>query len=1156
MYLKSLKVVGFKSFADRTRLELRPGVTVVVGPNGSGKSNLVDAVSWVMGTQSTKSLRTQKMEDVVFAGTATRPALNRAEVTLVFDNESRTLPIDIDEVSLTRRLYRDGSSDYEMNGVPCRLLDIQELLSDSGVGRHQHVIVGQGQIETVLNSGPTDHRAVIEEAAGVLKHRGRKDRALRRLERTDADVLRLQDIAGEITRQMRPLKRQANAAEQAAELETRIQELRLYLGGQRLRRLDERSAAISAEHDRLTGWINDGEAEVGELASALHILTAEAGHVGEALDRDTAAAARLETTLERIRRSSSVAHERYRAAQARREGADERRRDLDEELTLLDRQVVEVGAEVAEAEAAAHRREQRFRSLEDEARSLFDQGNLSPEGALAVLRGEVRSIEGAEGRDSRELEQIDRRMAVVEAQLRDDEEETGRVKDEIHRLDEQATVGQAAYERALAERRSRQERWEAMEDALGEARLASASSRARLDAVSAAGSVDPRARETLAATSGHRGTLTSLMDIPSRWVAAVDAALGPWAGSAVFDDHESLERAVGLLKSGGFGGLGAVTASGERATTARDAAAELGVDALVDLVGAAHDAELMESLIGDVLAVEGWSMALRIAARHPHLRVVTPEGDLVTVSGVRVGQPDGAGPTMVDAAGRALEEAETELARVTSLHTSARRDFEHSRQRERGALEELEAVEARLSGASEALGRLTRGRANLEDELQRLAERRRSLREISDDRRVTLHRLRARLTALEGEEAERQRAWDEMEERRAALEAEREGAREAWQQATAELRAARERLQITERRRRDVATSLEGDMAAPVSDAELERLALIEELGRRAGDVLSRRLGELRDRQAEWRRRAAATGSQRDGVRTRHDASRARLEQARKRLGELEVEATEIRVRREGVAEALRRDADSDEHTALAAPAPDVEDDDDLEAVLDDMTARFRRMGPVNPLAAHEYAELAERHTFLTDQLADLETSRQELRRVVSALDEEIQTRFLAAFEEVAAAYEQHFSVLFPGGAGRLRLSDPSDPLETGVEIQAQPLGKKVSDLSLLSGGERSLAALAFLFAVFKARPSPFYLLDEVEAALDDANLRRFLRLMDAFRADAQLVIVTHQQQTMEAADVLYGVTMEPGGSSQVVRKEVVAVEDTIQRTGRGAVSA
>ena len=1158
MYLKSLKVVGFKSFADRTRLELRPGVTVVVGPNGSGKSNLVDAVSWVMGTQSTKSLRTHKMEDVVFAGTATRPALNRAEVTLVLDNESRTLPVDLDEVSLTRRLYRDGSSDYEMNGVGCRLLDIQELLSDSGVGRHQHVIVGQGQIDSVLNSGPDDHRAVIEEAAGVLKHRQRKDRALRRLERTDADVIRLQDIVGELARQMRPLKRQANAAEQAAALKEQVHSLRLFLGGERLRHLDERSRRLAGEQERLRQLTRDGEAEVAELASALHILVAEAGETGSALDRDTAAAARLETILERIRRSASVAHERHRAARASREGADERRRDLDSESVRVEEQLVEVKAEVASAEAAADRREQHFRAVEDEARSLFDQGNLTPEGALAVLRGEVRSIEGAEARDHREMDQVDRRSAVVEAQLRDDEEEIARIKAEIRSLDEEATADQSVYEETVAERERRQAHWESLEAARGEARLAVASNRARLEAVEAAGSVDPRARETLANADGHRGTLTGLMEIPPRLAAAVDAALEPWAGAVVFEDRRSLEGAVGALKARAHGGLGAVTTSGNGESPAREAAEDLGVDALVDLVGAGSQRALVEDLLGDVLVVEGWAAALRLAAGRPDLRVVTPEGDLVTAHGVRIAHPEGATPAMIEMSEAALAEAENDLARVESLHTSARRDFELSRSLEREALETLEALEARLSGATETLGRLTRARANLEGEMERLAERRRSLEEAARERSATLDRLRVRLTALEGEEAERQQAWDEMEERRTALEAERESARADWQQATADLRAARERLQLLDRRRQDIDASLEGDLSTPVEDVDLDRLELVEQYGRRAIGALTRQLEELRRRQAELREAVAAIGSRRDGVRSRHDAARSELEESRRRLGELELEATEIRVRREGVAEALRRDADAEEATALAAPAPDIDghEADDFDSLLESLEARMRRMGPVNPLAAQEYAELDERHTFLTDQLADLEASREELRRVVAALDEEIQSRFMDAFEEVATAYEQHFSILFPGGAGRLRLSDPTDPLDTGVEIQAQPLGKKVSDLSLLSGGERSLAALAFLFAVFKARPSPFYLLDEVEAALDDANLRRFLRLIDAFRADAQLVIVTHQQQTMEAANVLYGVTMEPGGSSKVVRKDLATADDALTGTGPGIISA
>lgn len=1145
MFLKSLKLVGFKSFADRTRLELRPGVTVVVGPNGSGKSNLVDAVSWVMGTQSPKSLRTPKMEDVVFAGTATRPALNRAEVTLVFDNESRLLPLDLDEVSITRRLYRDGSSDYELNGVGCRLLDIQELLSDSGVGRHQHVIVGQGQIDSVLNSGPEDHRAVIEEAAGILKHRQRKDRAIKRLEKTDADLLRLQDLLGELARQMRPLKRQANAAETHADLTRHVRAIRLYLGGEKLRLLDERAVGITEERQHLTTAITNGESLVEELASALRILTVEAGEVGEALDRDTAAAARLETVLERLRRNASVAHERHRAAIARRDGAEERRRDLTDEMASLDAEIVSMETVVAEATSTADREERRFRTLEDEVRSLADQETLTPEGALAVLRGDLRSLEAADTRDRREAEQVSKRLEVVSAQITEETTEIERLNSDIRALDVEVGNHQHAYEAAKQERQKRQEQWETVEAEHSEARLSVASSQARLEAVTAAaeGLADPEARHLIEAADGHRGTLASQLGIPAPLAAAVDAALGPWADAAVFGGPDALGKAVETLKSSGRGGVPLV-AGGKNSdeVPARTVAAEAGVDALVDVLDDGADLGLASRLLGDVLVVEGWSSAWRIVERFPHVRAVTPEGDLIAADGVRVAHPDGATPAMIEAAEVALEQAETQLARTESRQKTARREFEDARKEERSRLEALEGLEAKLSGATEALDRLTRSKVNLEGERGRLTERQSALRETFAERQEGLARLRERVEALEGEEAERQKAWEEIEARREALESKREQARASWQQATADLRAATERVDLLERRKRSIENNLDVERAAPVTDAMLERLSLIESTARNAIEKISGRLEELRARQAELRERAGDTGVQRDSVRKRHESSRTDLEKARRRANEIEVESTEIRLRRESVAEGLRRDADADEETALAAKRPEiegVEPDVDLEKVLADYEARLRRMGPVNPLAAQEYAELEERHTFLTDQLADLESSRDEVRNVIHALDEEIQERFLSAFEEVARAYEEHFAILFPGGAGRLTMSNPDEPLSTGVEIKAQPLGKKVSQMTLLSGGERSLAALAFLFAVFKARPSPFYILDEVEAALDDANLRRFLRLIEAFRGEAQLVIITHQQQTMETANVLYGVTMEPGGSSAVVRKEL-----------------
>ena len=514
MYLKSLKLVGFKSFADRTRLEFRPGVTVVVGPNGSGKSNLVDALSWVMGTQSTKSLRTGKMEDVVFAGTATRPALNRAEATLIIDNAERMLPLDLDEVALTRRLYRDGSSDYEINGVGCRLLDVQELLSDSGVGRHQHVIIGQGQVDEVLNASPEDHRAVIEEAAGILKHRRRKEKAERRLERTDEDVLRLQDLIGEIERQLRPLRRQARAAERYHGLKSEVRDLSLYLAGIAIDAYETEMDAGSVTLETLTGQIASDESELGVLTASVEALTARASTVGMDLDRDTGAAARLETTVERLRRLGAVAQERSRAVSGRRQAGIERRSDLRSELGGIVDELVGVTASETEATSHAEAMEARFRRLEDEERAIATQNAFSPEGALAAVRGELSVLQAAGVRDSREVEGIDRRLAVVDSQLGDESGEISRINDEIRALDEDVSGFQQGYQKASRRRETDQKAWSGAEEAITEARLAVAATEARVDALEAA--YVRQFRHRVPAQGGDRGWSAWGSRLPSR----------------------------------------------------------------------------------------------------------------------------------------------------------------------------------------------------------------------------------------------------------------------------------------------------------------------------------------------------------------------------------------------------------------------------------------------------------------------------------------------------------------------------------------------------------------------------------------------------------------------------------------------------------------
>jgi chromosome segregation protein len=568
-------------------------------------------------------------------------------------------------------------------------------------------------------------------------------------------------------------------------------------------------------------------------------------------------------------------------------------------------------------------------------------------------------------------------------------------------------------------------------------------------------------------------------------------------------------------------------------------AAQLGLAALVDELGADADAELAAALLGDVVVVEGWSAGWDVVNRHPGMRAVTPEGDLISHLGMRLAVPDGAGHAVLEAAQVAAEAAATAMARATTAATTAKRDFDIARQNERESLELLESVEATLAGHTEALGLNERSRAAGKAELERLVGRLEAITESAAVRTERIDQLRLRVAEFEGEEQARQKAWDALNQRRNEVRERRDEERRLADAAVAALAGAIERRRLLERRLEAIERELAELDGSPVTPQDIDTLRQIEASGREALAAARTQIEALRTRQRELRQQAGTAGSELEAAeRLRRDLEQ-RISRAKERASELAIELAELRVRHESVAESLRRDADASEEAALAAPRPDFIDEDDPQELLTGLEAQLRRMGPINPLAAGEYAELAEKVETTEAQLEDLEAARSDLRKVIKALDDEMASMFMQAFEEISALYQENFALVFPGGRGALGLIDPDNPLETGVEITAQPAGKKVGRLSLLSGGERSLAALAFLFAVFRSRPSPFYVLDEVEAALDDANLRRFLRLVATLRDSAQLVIITHQQQTMEAADILYGVTMEPGGSSQVLSQRL-----------------
>jgi chromosome segregation protein len=1142
--LKHLTLRGFKSFADRTRLDFSSGINVVVGPNGSGKSNIVDAIAWVMGTQATRSLRTEKMEDVVFAGTETRPALSRAEVALTFSNDDQIMALDLAEITITRRLFRDGTSEYELNGAPCRLLDIQDLLGDGGIGKQQHVLVGQGQIGDILNARPEEHRAVIEEAAGVTKHRSRRDRAVRRLERTDHDLERLTDILAQQAKALRPLKRQANAAARYDSVKSESVAIALWLGGEQLRSLRSRLSTASIEREDAREGVQKGEAELSDLRSSLETSRAASDKVRSELNKDTAAAARLETVRERLRSITAVARERSMSISSRREGADERLEDLN--LEARDLQSVLDDADKLERVATdeVEHRAAVLRSLEDEERSLAEQIQLPTEGVVATLRGDLRALETAAKRDVDEEEQIARRFRVVEDRISDERQEIERLNDEIQNADSSVTGLVKAYDAKLEVKASANLALEEARIALDEARIEVATGQARADALQNAldGLVDEHAIEIATATPGLLGTVVARLDVPVDYAAAVDAGLGVWSASYVADGTRTMRSVVESLKAAGTGGVSIVLPHERLATLGRTAASRFGVDALVDILGPNADMVLAEALLGDVVLVEGWSTAWQVAESVSGVVAVTPEGDIVTSHGMVVAQPDGAGPAALEAATVSLEAAQRDLTRATSIMVGATRTSDTARDQTSEALEALENLESKLGGLTEALGLVDRALAASLDEAERLTGRSGAIADASESRRERIGMLRDRVAEFEGEEAAKQAAWDALNARRSEVADRRQEALRSLQEASAERAGIEERSRISDRRLQVVTADLGQLQLLPDDDITLDSLENVEQVARRGAEIVSAHIEALRVRQRELRSRVTEA----DGVLARSEARREQLESivrsTSSTMNKLNIELAELRVRDEAALEALRRDVDASEQQALVAPEPDLAEGTDPEDRLNSLRADLRRMGPINPLAASEHETLAADVEELEIQLRDLNESRTELKKVITALDDKMVDLFEEAFTEIAGFYEENFALVFPGGKGRLRLAASDDPLMAGVIVEAQPAGKKVGRLSLLSGGERSLAALAFLFAVFRARPSPFYVLDEVEAALDDANLHRFLRLVDTLRSSVQLVIITHQQQTMEAADVLYGVTLEPAGSSKVISKRMSSV--------------
>jgi len=1166
VFLKSLTLKGFKSFADPAVLEFEPGITVVVGPNGSGKSNVVDAVAWVLGAQGPRTMRSAKMEDVIFMGTASRPALGRAEVSLTIDNGSGQLATELAEITITRTLFRSGDSEYSINGAPCRLLDIQELLSDTGVGRQQHVIVSQGHLDAILEARPEDRRSVIEEAAGVLKYRRRRERSERRLASTEENLERLFDLVREVKRQIRPLERQAAAARAYTGLADALRELRLYVAGAELKALDARHE----DGERTRSELRESEERIG---GSLTLLDADTERTADEMsaqrESDLASAlGRAEGMVERARGLTGVLRERQRSlAQALDAAADadvvstleaEGAR-LGEELAATE---VEAEAMVPEQVTVAAVEAEAAASLEAHLEAWGDGAELRrADEAVTVATGQLGALDHALERDRRSLDQLssrlaatERRVAVIEGEDHELGERLAEQEQARHRL--QATVAEteAAHGRAT-------QRLEGAEEALRQAEQEHHRSVARADALER--SLDEArgaaGAELLSGVDGVVGILLDLVELDEGWEDAFEAAAGASVAAVVVSGNAPARSALARLREGGA--TGAVLAltdpvSGSGAGTSPSLPAPPGTESIRPHVrprsGTGHlpglDAALDTLLAGAHCAVGGWSEAIDLALARPDLVVVTRDGDRFSSTGWRVRAGGGVvTAAVVDEARARAEVAEVAAAQAAEERTAARAAVESTRATAAEAVRADDRNEVDHTTARTARQRVAEDRLALVSELE---ETRRACAEIEDriardtaravELRQELPRLeeaRAAAAAQVAVAREERRRIDERIAEASALRAE-------WEARSAGLierrRVLTERLVEVERRltghadeRREAAerrTRLEADATA------VERLLVV--VGS-AQNQLDSALAELRERHRRQLEAVRAGGARLEELRRQRSASEHELAAVRVRLQKVELDLVEASIRRESVIELLRHDLACGPDEALAAPAPELPEDTDPVSRIEQLEAELAALGPVNPLALEELSELGERHQFLESQVEDVRSARRELHHVIRTLDEEIMHVFDSAYADVNEHFSTLVTSLFPGGTGRLSLTEPENLLDTGVEIEVRPAGRNVRRLSLLSGGERSLVAMAFLFAVFRSRPSPFYLMDEVEAALDDVNLQRFLGLVHEFREGAQLIIVSHQKRTMEAADALYGVTMAPGGSSKVVSQKV-----------------
>ena len=1183
MYLKSLEIRGFKSFPDKTILNFTDGITAVVGPNGSGKSNISDAIRWVLGEQSSKSLRGSKMEDVIFNGTQDRKSLGFAEVSLTIDNSDRKLDFDNDEVRVTRRYYRSGDSDYMLNNANVRLRDIQLLFMDTGLGRDGYSIIGQGRVADIVASKSTDRREIFEEAAGIAKYRFRKNEAERRLANTEANLLRLRDMLVELESRVGPLETESKKAEKFLEYagERKGLEIALWLhqidkSRDTLRALSGKLELARVQYDTAAAKIDDIDRQIEEIGNQGALLAAQIDGLRRSAQQFEEEATRRDGEI--AVRENDILHNNENIArmQAEIEQSATGGQQIEDEIAACRTVIAAKETVISEAEAKQLALSEQMEALSrssDEAGNKLEAANRTA-AALALQMADIRvqqsAGETAIGEIEMRLSQLtaaaDLRQAAAEAaeaELAESQQAVKACREQVNSL--QNTVN--GYQMRADSRTARLETARAEADKCA---LDAEDKRRRIKLLEDlensmegfSGSVKLVMKQADAgALRGIRGPVTRLIDVPGNIALAIETALGAAAQHIVCDREDDAKKAITYLKNNKAGRatfLPVDTIKGRQLE-------EKGVENAFGVVGIASELvgcddryrEIIDNLLGKTVVAETLDDATALAKRYDHrFRVVTLDGQVVNAGGSLTGGSHVKGAGLLSRRSE-IEKLEKELAKLNTKAEDAKATLAQVQQEASAATAALVGAQGELTTAQEDLIRL-------EAELRRLTETAENSRQAADECRVEIDTLQVRIAEQKKLVAEAQQAAVDVSAKQAAVEAELAALSGGRQELAGEREALGNQLSDIKLTAVEARKEIEAQEATIASleqrktDAVGFRASLEEQIAavNAQNDEIRAAITELQSEAAERRQRAADVLAEAEELIAQRTAGEADItalrQQQREASEEKERLSGEVARIEEKTAAAqtetddiLRKLYEEYEMTRAEAEAvaPPLENVGEAGRRLSELKNKIRALGHVNVGAIDEYKEVKERFDFLSEQVNDVEVSKKELLDLIGDLVAQMRDVFIERFNEINGHFGKIFAELFGGGRAELRLQDPDNVLTSGIDMFVQPPGKVILNLDALSGGEKALTAIALLFAILRVTPSPFCVLDEIEAALDDVNVDRYAQYLRRMTDETQFIVITHRRGTMEEADVLYGVTMQEKGVTTLLELRASEVE-------------